>query len=347
MSNEPEPDDDALLERYRRASAAEPLAPTDAVRATILAEAARLAAAQRPAPALTLFDTSVPAANQWRWQLMAFGTVAAAVIAAILVEPQFRGSAPPTNERAAADLRTDARMADAARTSAALPAVEPAVPTAPPEPVARVDSPAEQARRHLEPVDSPAFKAATPPTPDPFPSRQAPANGDTVAALRRAPARLESTTNGFVEPARVAAQELRDSAAAAAPPAAAGAVAGSAAQPSTAKQAIALSNPTATAPAPATAENRAAAIHRACELGDTVAIEKLLAAGAPLESHDPRGHTPLMIAAANGRIDAVRLLLARGASAKAVDREGQDATALARSAGFEAVAAEIERNVHH
>lgn len=340
MSNEPEPDDDALLERYRRAGAAEPLAPTDAVRAAILAEAARVATKQRPAPVLTQFDTSVPAANQWRWQLMAFGAVAATVIAAILVEPQFRGAPPPpADERTAADLRTDARMADAAATSA--------VPTAPPESVARIDSRSEQVRHHLEPTDTPAVKAATPSTPEPFPSRHAPTNGNTVAALRQAPARLESTTNGLVAPAHVAAHEPREGVADAASPAAAGAVAGSAAQRSTAKQAMAHSNLTGTVPAPVAAEDREAAIHRACELGDTVAIENLLAAGVPLESHDPRGHTPLMIAAGNGRIDAVRLLLARGASAKAIDREGHDAIALARRAGFEAVAAEIERNVHH
>ena len=348
MSNTPEPDDEALLERYRRASAAEPLTPTDAVRAAILAEAARVAAEQRPAPALAQFDTSVPAANQWRWQLTAFGTLAAAVIAAILVVPQFHRAPPsPADERTATDGRTDARMADAATTSVARVAAEPAAPAAPPASVARFDSPTEQDRRQLEPAAASAVKAGPPSTPGPAPALQALADVDTPAASRQEPVRADSTVCSAHGSAPAVAQEPYNGPVASAAPAAAGAVADSTARHLTSKHEMAPSNLTAAARIAAAAEDRGAALHTACALGDTNAIDRLLAAGAPLESPDPRGRTPLMVAAAGGRIDAVRVLLAHGASAKAVDREGQDAIALARRAGFDKVAAEIERFAHH
>ena len=345
MSNTPEPDDDAFLELYRRASAAEPLAPTDVVREAILAEAARVAAEQRPAPALAQFDTSVPAANQWRWQLTAFGTLAAAVIAAILVVPQFHRAPPsPADERTATDGRTDARMADAATTSVARVA---AAPAAPPASIARFDSPTEQDRRQLEPAGARAVKAGPPSTPGPAPALQALADVDTPAASRQEPVRADSTVSSAHVSAPAVAQEPYNGPVAAAAPAAAGAVADSTARHLTSKHEMAPSNLTAAARIAAAAEDRDAALHTACALGDTNAIDRLLAAGAPLESLDPRGRTPLMVAAAGGRIDAVRVLLAHGASAKAVDREGQDAIALARRAGFDEVAAEIERFAHH
>ena len=49
------------------------------------------------------------------------------------------------------------------------------------------------------------------------------------------------------------------------------------------------------------------------------------------------------MAAKRGRIEAVRFLLSHGAAAQAVDDEGQGALVLARSGGFDEVAAEPER----
>ena len=63
-SQEPDPIEAALLERYRKASSAESLEPTEAVRAAILAEGRRIAEQRAAAPPLRSFDTSRPAANQ-------------------------------------------------------------------------------------------------------------------------------------------------------------------------------------------------------------------------------------------------------------------------------------------
>ena len=52
-------------------------------------------------------------------------------------------------------------------------------------------------------------------------------------------------------------------------------------------------------------------------------LEELLAAGAEINGYDKNGATPLMRAAAAGRVDMVRLLLAKGADVRAVTRDGK------------------------
>ena len=52
-------------------------------------------------------------------------------------------------------------------------------------------------------------------------------------------------------------------------------------------------------------------------------LEELLAAGAEINGYDKNGATPLMRAAAAGRVDMVRLLLAKGADVRAVTQDGK------------------------
>ena len=59
----------------------------------------------------------------------------------------------------------------------------------------------------------------------------------------------------------------------------------------------------------------------AAKKGDTNRVESLLKAGAELEAKDQDGRTALMLAAQFGRLDTVRLLLAKRASADARDCE--------------------------
>jgi hypothetical protein len=63
------------------------------------------------------------------------------------------------------------------------------------------------------------------------------------------------------------------------------------------------------------------AIHKN-QLGSLAA---LLDAGADPNRADPRGLTPLMMAAGYGRTDMVKLLMARGADARTTDRDGETA----------------------
>jgi cytochrome c2 len=59
----------------------------------------------------------------------------------------------------------------------------------------------------------------------------------------------------------------------------------------------------------------AAEPHDVARRGDLAALEKLLAAGAPIDAPDGSGATPLYLAAAEGHTDVVTRLLAAGADA--------------------------------
>jgi Ankyrin repeats (3 copies) len=86
--------DNELLDRYRRASATEAAAPSDAVRAAILAEGRRVAEQLADKTAQPVFDSSRPAANDSRWKIPAFGTLGAALLAALLIAPRYWQTLP-------------------------------------------------------------------------------------------------------------------------------------------------------------------------------------------------------------------------------------------------------------
>src|SRR5580698_6511323 len=86
--------DKELLERYRRASATEATAPSEAVRAAILAESRRVAAELQKNGAQHGFDTTHRAANDSRWKVTAFGTLGAALLAALLIAPRYWPTQP-------------------------------------------------------------------------------------------------------------------------------------------------------------------------------------------------------------------------------------------------------------
>ena len=89
MTSSDEGPDRELMERYGRASRAEQLAPSPAVRAAILAEAKRVAA-----------SVSVPDApidlerRRTRWKMTAWGTAAAVLLAALIIAPRLYHQAP-------------------------------------------------------------------------------------------------------------------------------------------------------------------------------------------------------------------------------------------------------------
>src|ERR1700733_11059942 len=101
-SKEPDQvEDKALLERYRRASDAEASAPGDVARAAILAEGRRAAADYKKLSShqdsYAIFDAKRPAANDSSWKIPAFGTMGAALLAALLIAPRFWETPPPSN----------------------------------------------------------------------------------------------------------------------------------------------------------------------------------------------------------------------------------------------------------
>ena len=88
-----EPDD--VGDEYRRASALDPSRPSEAVRRAVLDHAAQLAA-ERAAKPLSPWRTSKPPAANHRWRRPTiFGSLAAAVLAGILIAPHFLGPRVP------------------------------------------------------------------------------------------------------------------------------------------------------------------------------------------------------------------------------------------------------------
>lgn len=81
------------------------------------------------------------------------------------------------------------------------------------------------------------------------------------------------------------------------------------------------------------------ALHAAAAGAQDAVVEQLLRAGANPDARDHSGFTPLMVAAANGRADAVRALLAKGADARLAASDGKTALDLALARDEDEVAA--------
>ena len=143
---------DSLLQRYRRASGDEPVAPAPAVREAILAESRRIAAQNQAEP--LPFDKR-PAANEPRWRLAALGTCAAALLAVLLIAPRY----PPPSAPGALTSANDA--APAAQPAAPQSAAEDATA---PQPSPAVSAYAQsRAISSFKPSQGAASAAATPP----------------------------------------------------------------------------------------------------------------------------------------------------------------------------------------
>jgi hypothetical protein len=125
-----EPTDD-VDDRYRRASASDPSRPDEAVRRSVLAHAARLAA-QRAATGAGVPLKARRAARQGRWRPAVVGTLAAAGLAALTIAPQFlTPRAPPLTEPPAG---AQAAYDRAVERVAPAPAVAPQIVAPPPAP---------------------------------------------------------------------------------------------------------------------------------------------------------------------------------------------------------------------
>ena len=151
-SEEPDAVDAALLERYRQASSAEGLEPTEAVRAAILAEGRRIAQQRAAAPPLRSFDTSRPAANQSRFRLAAFGTFGIAILAVLLIVPRWLispASRPQMAETRSAPL--SAREAAVPNASAPSAADAPPLAETPAAPASRQVAAGAPAKRPAQP----------------------------------------------------------------------------------------------------------------------------------------------------------------------------------------------------
>jgi Ankyrin repeats (many copies) len=158
--------DEELLARYRRAGE-DAAGPSDAVRAAILAESRRVAAElAKQAPPRT-FDVSRPAANDSRWKIPAFGTIGAALLAALIFAPRYWENAPPAQvSMAPAPASAGAQTQDKAE-APKLEEVKPSAPRSRTEPARQSPSESESLQEVVvAQAQRKSSKTAGPPSPN-------------------------------------------------------------------------------------------------------------------------------------------------------------------------------------
>jgi hypothetical protein len=324
MTSKESAQDKELLERYRRASDTEAVAPSEAVRAAILAEGRRAAELRAKEVREQPFDASRPAANDSRWKMTAFGTAGAALVAALLFAPRLWESAPP---------------APSVSNTAPPPKLE-SLPVAPNASESLQEIVVTQATRE----NSKSAGAVSPKSSAPAaPAAQAP-SADEIAAPKAT--ELKPRMDLPAPPQRQRTEALAQSAApaeriypqnyvSAAPPA----------LPTAPDPQISRLAPSQDAGRVARSRSapQPAALQSAAASGDTAQTTALLNQGAALDARDDHGRTPLMLAVMQGRLDVVRLLLNRGADPSIADGAGRTPLQQAKQQNLREISALLER----
>jgi hypothetical protein len=324
MTSKESAQDKELLERYRRASDTEAAAPSEAVRAAILAESRRVAELRAQEARERRIDASRPAANDSRWKITAFGTAGAALVAALLFAPRLWESAPPAPSAGGAVVAESAdKAAASSEAGAAQPPKLDSLRTSPSaEPLQEIV--VTQAKRE----DSKAARAA-------------PTERQRAEALAQSAPEEKTYVQNYAP-----AAPLADAAAPAAPAATPTApTAAPAATPAAPAPEIAPRVTSLNAARVADSKNtlQPAALLSAAASGDTVQTTALLNQGAALEARDEAGRTPLMLAVMQRKPEVVRLLLDRGADPNVADRAGRTPLQQAKQENLREIAALLER----
>jgi len=291
-------------DRYRRAAALDPSRPSESVRRAVLERAARLAE-ERAATVPARIGSTRPARHRPWWRPAAFGTLAAAVLAGVLIAPQFlTPHAPP---------RSASAPAQVSQPKAA------ATPAAPAE--IKEQSPGSAAdERPLSPAPAPS------PASSEAQGNAAPTSDSAAEiAAKNTPAKAEG-----VAKARSGAAASSDSETDA-----------RRAQTTTSTVSAMPAPPQATAPVvPA---QTAAELRRAAEIGDVTKLQSLLGNQPVINARDENGRTALMLATLRGQAAAVDALLARGADPNVGDARGITPLQAAIAGNQPAIAAALQR----
>lgn len=325
--------DEELLDRYRQASDTDAVAPSEGVRAAILAESRRVAEQRAKQAPPHPFDVSRPAANDSRWKIAAFGTVGAALLAALLFAPRYWESRPTTrvgDTPAAKTESSDAAAPAPASAPATAPAPTTAAPTAAAPPKLESIAPSSAAESLQEVVVTQADLKASKKSAELSRQYAAPAPGNPPSVAQKyAPAQpAQSPVANSLAPLPAASSD--------APPAyTARAAESGALSTSAARAARARSVPTPSN------------LQSAAGLGDVAQAASLLDQGAAIDARDEAGRTPLMLAVLQGRLEVVRLLLARGADPNAADNAGHTPLQQATKSNLQDVAELLEKAGAH
>jgi len=304
-------------DHYRRASVLDPSRPSEPVRRAVLEHAARLAAertanAERTATNAPrgIGSTRVSGRQTW-WRPAAFGTLAAAVLAGVLIAPQFLTPRAPQ--------RTASAPAQVSQPNAA------ATPEAPTERKEQPRSAADE--RPSSPAPAPAPAPALAPSPaSPEVQGNAAPTPDAAAeiAANNAPAKVQSMAKARSGAAASSDSETDDRRTPA----------------STSSASGMLAAPRAAAPVP---QELAAQLRRAAETGDVSTLQALLGKHPIIDARDEDGRTALMLATLHGQAAAVNALLARGADPNAADARGMTPLQAAVAGNQRAIVAALQR----
>jgi Ankyrin repeats (3 copies) len=331
----PPNEDDEVDEQYRRASARDASRPGDSVRQAILRHAAELAvqrAAQggpvqsdpdqnaaggRRSGALSpvKLDFKRPAANETRWRPAAYGGLAAAALAGLLIAPHFL---PPS--RAPAALPPTASSPQTALSASKKTEAAPTTPMEAPQ------TPAAAEASSAAPVPTPSARAVTtmPGASDAAATGAARANAAASAVTAPRLRSLDKAAPALAAQPRPFADEP--------PPV----------------QAIGSHAVTAlTAVRPHAPIDSAMALRQAAQGGDTSRLKALLDAQIDVDARGPAGRTALMLAVIGGQAQAVDALLARGADPNAADSSGTTPLAVALAANRADIVAALRRAGAH
>ena len=313
---------DEVDNRYRRESALDPSRPSESVRRAVLEHATQLAAERSAKNGPAQIGAARPAANPRWWRPTAFGTLAAAALAGLLIIPRFLApDAPLVGALPTAPVRPNAASTAASRAEIreqpqdAMADVRPSSPPPPEESALQPDE------RALKPRVS---------------SRNEGTVADSAAEIdaKNAPAKVQSMTNarstaaggGSETDARRA--QTRGATGISASPRQSVAPAASSAAP--------------TAP-PARLADSAAEVRRAAEIGAVPELQTLLGQQGDIDARDESGRTALMLATLSGQARAVDMLLAHGADPNAADAQGVTPLQAAIAGDRPAIAAALRR----
>lgn len=324
----PDPQRDALVERYRDAvRLADEAGPSAALRERILSRAHERQAAALPGssqPGVAAVRRHGAAANESRWRLQAFGSVMLGGVAALLAWHLYRSpdGGPGTQ---AVPAKIEAPQVAAGSEPASRREREPGKHG---DPVPSTALPIDREQEAHQPRDTAAQRLATAPLAKGV-DRKAAAIADASPPAAPPPAAPVAPPSAAPEPpsAQVSAPPPAPLAAPAA--SAATSASASASAPHTA-DALAKPAPRARREFAATPNTANAELFAAIERNDISALHAALAAGADPSARDANGHRPLTLAAAAGRSQLVAALLAAGADPHALDREGLSALQHAR-----------------
>jgi hypothetical protein len=282
---------DDVDSHYRGASALDPSRPSESVRRAVLELAAQLAAERSAKNDPTNIGSPRPATNPtyrpaaWR-RPAAFGTLAAAALAGLLIIPHFLApEAPPIGALAPAPVRPNAAAAPAPQAQTSEQSRDVMAEVRPPSPA---------------PAEAESLRQSRVPS-----SNAAVTDSAAAIAAKNAPAKVQSN-------ARSAAAAAGDTETDARRTQTSGATALSVAPPPSAAPA---------APAARLADS-AAELRRAAEIGAVPQLHTLLGKRPDIDARDESGRTALMLATLHGQSHAVDILLASGADPNAADAYG-------------------------